>query len=49
MKGALEVPGFHSADKVAIYRQQQTAKFDCDYVSPKNNKGSTPELFCFLM
>ncbi len=48
MKGALEVPGFHSADKVGIYRTQQPAKFDWDYVTPKINEGSAPEMFCFL-
>lgn len=48
MKGPLEVPGFHSADKVGIYRQQQPAKFDCHYITPKINKRTTPEMFCFL-
>lgn len=47
MKGALEVPGFHSADKVGIY-QRQPAKFNWDYVTPNINKGSAPEMFCFL-
>lgn len=48
MKGALEVPGFHSADKVGIYRQQQPTKFNWDYVTPKINKGNAPKMFCFL-
>lgn len=44
MKGALEVPGFYSADKVGIYRHRQPAKFDWDYITPKINKGSAPEI-----
>lgn len=47
MKGALEVPGFHSADKVGIYRQQQQAKFDWDCITTKINKGCAPKMFCF--
>ena len=45
MKGAFEVPGFHSADKVGIYRQQQPTKFNWDYVTPKINK--PPRCFVF--
>lgn len=44
MKGALEVPGFYSADKVGIYWQQQPAKFDLDYITAKINKDSAPEI-----
>lgn len=47
MKGVLEVPGFHSADKVGIYWKQQPVKFNWDYITPKINKGCGPEMFCF--